>query len=68
MSHGDPRGADSAVQLDEDAEHLAQRALGQWVRIPNAGHIVQRDNPPATIEAIDGLLKDARLDHGENRT
>jgi pimeloyl-ACP methyl ester carboxylesterase len=42
------RGADSAVQLDEDAELLAQRALGRWVRVPNAGHIVQRGNPAAT--------------------
>jgi hypothetical protein len=45
-----------------------EKDLGRWVRIPNAGHIVQRDNSAATIEALDSLLKDARLDHLENRT
>jgi esterase len=52
------RGARSSVFLDEDAEHLAQAMpLGEWVRIEDAGHSIQTDNPPGLTSAIDQFLK-----------
>ena len=47
------RGDDSEVLLDEDAQELADRLpRGRWVRIPDAGHTIQGDNPLAMVEAL----------------
>lgn len=53
------RGADSDLFTEEQAERLA-RALpdGRYVRISDAGHNVQGDNPVALAEAIDRFLTD----------
>jgi len=53
------RGAQSDVFHDEDAERLAAAlARGRWVRVENAGHTVQGDNPA-------GLLVELRTFLGE---
>jgi pimeloyl-ACP methyl ester carboxylesterase len=46
------RGENSPVFYDEDAEEFAAALPdGRWVRVPNAGHTVQGDNPrDLTIE------------------
>ncbi len=56
------RGARSDVFLDEDAEALA-RALprGEWVRVEEAGHTVQGDNPKALVAEIRGFLARHRI-------
>jgi esterase len=47
------RGANSDVFHDEDASTLARRLPnGRWVRIENAGHTVQGDNPRGLLEAL----------------
>lgn len=52
------RGADSEVLLPEDARELASRLPhGQWAEIPDAGHLVQRDNPSATTRALQEFLR-----------
>jgi pimeloyl-ACP methyl ester carboxylesterase len=53
------RGAKSDVFHDEDAEKLA-RSLpnGRWVRIENAGHTVQGDNPRGLLDALRGFFRD----------
>ncbi len=51
------RGAQSDVFHDEDAEHLAARLRqGRWVRIDNAGHTVQGDNPAGLLVALRPFL------------
>jgi esterase len=47
------RGAESTEFHDEDAEATA-RAIpdGRWVRVENAGHNIQGDNPRGFIEAL----------------
>jgi pimeloyl-ACP methyl ester carboxylesterase len=51
------RGERSDVFHDSDAEHLAGRfARGAWLRIPNAGHAVQSDNPASVAAAISEFL------------
>lgn len=47
------RGANSDLFHDEDAAKLA-RALpdGRWVRVANAGHTVQGDNPRGLLDAL----------------
>ena len=53
------RGAQSDVFHDEDAERLAGALpRGRWVRVENAGHTVQGDNPA-------GLLTELRTFLGE---
>ena len=53
------RGAQSDVFHDEDAERLAGALpRGRWVRVDNAGHTVQGDNPA-------GLLTELRTFLGE---
>ncbi len=53
------RGAQSDVFHDEDAERLAAKlGRGRWVRVENAGHTVQGDNPA-------GLLRELRPFLGE---
>jgi pimeloyl-ACP methyl ester carboxylesterase len=53
------RGADSDVFHDEDAQKLVSRlAHARWVKIPDAGHTVQGDNPAAMVAAMRGFLTD----------
>jgi esterase len=47
------RGADSDVFHDEDAERLAKDLPnGRWLKVPNAGHTVQGDNPKDLVAAL----------------
>jgi pimeloyl-ACP methyl ester carboxylesterase len=51
------RGGDSDVFHDEDAERLAMALPdGRWVRIPQAGHTVQGDNPKDLVAALREFL------------
>ena len=52
------RGAESDVFHDEDAERLAHRLPnGRWVKIPQAGHTVQGDNPKGLAAALREFLQ-----------
>jgi esterase len=51
------RGAESDVFHDEDAERLAAAlARGRWVRVQNAGHTVQGDNPAGLLIELHAFL------------
>ena len=51
------RGAESDVFHDEDAERLAAAlARGRWVRVENAGHTVQGDNPAGLLTELRAFL------------
>lgn len=51
------RGGESDVFHDEDAERLATALPdGRWVKIPNAGHTVQGDNPKDLVAAMREFL------------
>jgi pimeloyl-ACP methyl ester carboxylesterase len=51
------RGAQSDVFHDEDAERLAEAlARGRWVRVENAGHTVQGDNPAGLLAELRAFL------------
>jgi pimeloyl-ACP methyl ester carboxylesterase len=51
------RGAQSDVFHDEDAERLATTlARGRWVRVENAGHTVQGDNPAGLLVELRRFL------------
>jgi len=51
------RGAQSDVFHDEDAERLATSlARGRWVRVENAGHTVQGDNPAGLLAELRRFL------------
>jgi pimeloyl-ACP methyl ester carboxylesterase len=51
------RGARSRIFSDEAAARCAALfAQGQWVRIADAGHNVQEDNPRALLDALKQLL------------
>ena len=51
------RGGESDVFLDEDAERLAAGLRdGRWVKIPEAGHTVQGDNPRDLVAALRAFL------------
>ena len=53
------RGAESDVFHDEDAERLAGALPdGRWVKIANAGHTVQGDNPAGLLVAVRQFLGD----------
>ena len=56
------RGAKSQVLSDDAADRFA-RSLpnARWVRIENAGHNVQGDNPAALLDAMLPFLRDAGL-------
>jgi esterase len=56
------RGAKSEVLTDEAAERFA-RSLpkARWVRIENAGHNVQGDNPAALLDAMLPFLRESGL-------
>jgi esterase len=56
------RGADSDLFLDNDAQKLVEHLPnGQLVRIPNAGHTVQGDQPRALSEAMQDFLQTANI-------
>lgn len=51
------RGADSDVFSDDQAEHLAHRLPhGSWMRVEEAGHTIQGDNPRALSDALEMFL------------
>jgi pimeloyl-ACP methyl ester carboxylesterase len=51
------RGAQSDVFHDEDAERLAAAlGRGRWVRVENAGHTVQGDNPAGLLTELRAFL------------
>lgn len=51
------RGARSRIFSGEAAAHCAALfRRGEWMRIEDAGHNIQEDNPRALIEALTGLL------------
>ena len=51
------RGAESDVFYDADAEKLVSRLQhARWVKIPDAGHTVQGDNPAAMVAAMREFL------------
>ncbi|MBM3220171.1 MAG: alpha/beta hydrolase [Candidatus Rokubacteria bacterium] len=51
------RGGQSDVFHDEDAERLAGAlARGRWVRVENAGHTVQGDNPAGLLTELRAFL------------
>jgi pimeloyl-ACP methyl ester carboxylesterase len=54
------RGAESDVFHDEDAQRLATGFPdGRWVKIPQAGHTVQGDNPKDLVAALRAFLASA---------
>jgi pimeloyl-ACP methyl ester carboxylesterase len=51
--------ARSDVFHDEDAERLSGALPhGRWVKVPNAGHTVQGDNPAGLLVALRDFLGD----------
>jgi pimeloyl-ACP methyl ester carboxylesterase len=61
------RGARSDVFLDEDAAKLAEALpRGEWVRVEDAGHTVQGDNPKGLVVELRRFL-DAHLGAGSGR-
>jgi esterase len=56
------RGAKSDVLTDESAAGFA-RALpdGRWLRVEDAGHTVQGDNPHGLVEALRPFLREIKL-------
>jgi esterase len=56
------RGAQSDVFHDEDAERLAGAlARGRWVRVENAGHTVQGDNPKGLLAELRTFLGELKI-------
>ena len=56
------RGSESDVFHDEDAERLAAGLPdGRWVKIPQAGHTVQGDNPRDLVAALRLFLDRAAI-------
>jgi esterase len=54
------RGSESDLFYDEDARVLAERLPhGSWVRIEEAGHTVQGDQPKALVEALSRFFEEA---------
>ena len=56
------RGAKSDVLTDESGAGFA-RALpdGRWLRVEDAGHTVQGDNPHGLVEALRPFLREIKL-------
>jgi pimeloyl-ACP methyl ester carboxylesterase len=51
------RGAESEVFSDQHAERLAHRLPhGSWMRVEDAGHTIQGDNPRALSDAVERFL------------
>ena len=56
------RGDRSDVFSDENASKFA-KALphGRWLKVPNAGHTIQGDNPAGLLDALNPFLKEIGL-------
>jgi esterase len=53
------RGSRSDVLTDESAKEFSESVpKGRWLRIENAGHTIQGDNPRALLDALDPFLKE----------
>ena len=56
------RGERSDVFTDENASKLAAALPhGRWVKVPNAGHTIQGDNPAGLLEALRPFIKEIGL-------
>jgi pimeloyl-ACP methyl ester carboxylesterase len=56
------RGGRSDLFMDEDAEKLATSVPnGRWVRVENAGHTVQGDNPKGLVDALNGFFAEVGI-------
>ena len=56
------RGERSDVLMDEQAERFAKSLPnGRWMKIGNAGHTIQGDNPRGLLEALRPFLKEIGL-------
>jgi pimeloyl-ACP methyl ester carboxylesterase len=56
------RGARSDVLSDDNAKEFAESVPnGRWLRIENAGHTIQGDNPRALLDALDPFLEEIGL-------
>jgi esterase len=52
------RGSRSDVLTDESAKEFSESVPnGRWMRVENAGHTIQGDNPRALLDALDPFLK-----------
>jgi esterase len=57
------RGANSDVFRDEDAAKLAlSLPNGRWVKVDNAGHTVQGDNPAGLLSVMREFFAEARIE------
>src|SRR6202049_3747042 len=53
------RGARSDVLTDDNArEFAASVPKGRWLRVENAGHTIQGDNPRALLDALEPFLRE----------
>jgi esterase len=51
------RGSRSDVLTDESAKEFSESVPnGRWMRVENAGHTIQGDNPRALLDALDPFL------------
>jgi esterase len=51
------RGSRSDVLTDESAKEFSESVPnGRWLRVENAGHTIQGDNPRALLDALDPFL------------
>jgi esterase len=56
------RGALSDVLTDEAADKFARSlSKGKWVKVANAGHNVQGDNPAGLLEVLSPFLRETEL-------
>jgi esterase len=56
------RGARSDVLSDDNARDFAASVPnGRWLRVENAGHTIQGDNPRALLEVLDPFLSEIGL-------
>ena len=56
------RGALSEVLTDQAADKFARSlAKGRWVRVENAGHNLQGDNPGGLLEVLTPFLREIGL-------
>jgi len=56
------RGARSDVFTDNNAASFANALpKGRWLRVPNAGHTIQGDNPRGVLEGLEPFLKEIGL-------
>jgi esterase len=56
------RGSRSDVLTDESAREFSESVPnGRWLRVENAGHTIQGDNPRALLDALDPFLSEIGL-------